>query len=91
MLNFRELLSPRKLPFLVENNPTIASEVLRRLVAQKEGSEQYLEALLNMNMSLRSMEVREPALLKNPNLLFYQRGEADPSPHLPPLPPRAAR
>ncbi|CAI9270769.1 unnamed protein product [Lactuca saligna] len=49
-------LTPRKLRGLVESNPLLAVEVLIKLIEGPKISE-YLTALLNMDMSVRSMEV----------------------------------
>nr|KAJ0223933.1 hypothetical protein LSAT_V11C200057660 [Lactuca sativa] len=49
-------LTPRKLLGLVESNPLLAAEVLIKLIEGPKISE-YLTALLNMDMSVQSMEV----------------------------------
>lgn len=50
-------LTPLKLPCIVQNNPTLAILLVQKLTLFPNVVNEYLEALVSMDMSIHSLEV----------------------------------
>eukprot|EP00924_Labyrinthula_sp_SR-Ha-C_P011584 snap_masked-scaffold_17-processed-gene-2.42-mRNA-1 protein AED:0.19 eAED:0.19 QI:0/0/0/0.5/1/1/2/0/286 len=53
---YLSVISPKLLPSLVEHNPIVASQCILEFLVTKNGND-YLSSLVNMDMSLQSMDV----------------------------------
>jgi hypothetical protein len=50
-------VTPEAVPDLVENNPLIAVDILSKLLGSGEDMNEFLKSLIDMDMSVHSMEV----------------------------------